>query len=110
MKDMPNLVRKPCAVFLCMVLLLSCAGVALAEPDETASDAVASQAEDNKLINRYPLYQSDYVEEDIPYYFNYLNEGIEKGYKNATSEVDIDLAAGLIDGETPVTITDGMAG
>ena len=107
MKDMPNLVRKPCAVFLCMVLLLSCAGAALAEPDGSASGAAASQAEDNKLINRYPLYQSDYVEEDIPYYFNYLKDGIEKGYKNAASEVAVDLAAGLVDGQTPVTLTDG---
>ena len=111
MRDMPNLVRKPCAFLLCMVLLLSCAGGALAEPDETGAETVtdtaASQAEDNKLINRYPLYQSDYVEEDIPYYFNYLNEGIEKGYQNATSEVTIDIAGGLIDGVTPVTVTDG---
>lgn len=107
MKDMPNLVRKPCAVLLCMVLLLSCAWGALAELDATASDTAASQAEDNKLINRYPLYQSDYVEEDIPYYLDYLEEGIEKGYKNAASQVEIDLASGLIDGQTPVTMTDG---
>lgn len=107
MKDMPNLVRKPCAFFLSMVLLLGCAGAAFAEPADAAADTAASQAEENKLINRYPLYQSDYVEEDIPYYYNYLNEGVEKGYQNATSEVGIDLAAGLVEGTTPVTVTDG---
>ncbi len=103
MKHMPNLVRKPCAFLLCMVLLLSLAGGAVAAPAEKPSET----AEENKLINRYPLYQSDYVEEDIPYYYNYLEEGIGKGYKDASAEIVIDLASGITDSQKKVPVTEG---